>query len=151
MFGRLENKIPVTCIPAKYQDEVFSDVMIINLQTVPHFLYVSIPDRLHLNTNLFEIECTDNSDYTIDVSLLHECKNIKYPWIRIPSSMMNLEDGQHTYKLSFINILTDDVFSLYISYIIQNDNPDKPYIYMNRDKYNSREESEYICPCCKLY
>ena len=55
-------------------------------------------------------------------------------WLRCITEFLNLLPGKHTYKISMINRVTDSVFSLYISYIIQDDNPDKPYKYMKEEQ-----------------
>jgi len=54
-------------------------------------------------------------------------------WIRVNSGYINRKPGKHTLKLSFVNRYTDTDFSLYASYYIQDDNPEKPYVYMNPD------------------
>lgn len=59
------------------------------------------------------------------------------PWIDIESDYINQSEGQHIYKVSMINKYSQDVFDLFFSYIVQNDNPDKPYIYMKRNGDNS--------------
>ena len=37
------------------------------------------------------------------------------------------------YKLMMVDRCTDTDFSLYISYFIQDNNPEKPYVYMHKD------------------
>lgn len=56
------------------------------------------------------------------------------PWIDIPTNLLNTSVGIHTYILRFKNKLTSDILLLSFRYAIQDDDPDKPYIYMNRDK-----------------
>ena len=46
---------------------------------------------------------------------------------------LNLKSGKHTYRLMFVERYTDTDFSLYFSYIIQDDSPEKPYVYMKED------------------
>lgn len=52
-------------------------------------------------------------------------------WIRVNRGWINNGIGKHTIKLTFVDRYTDTDFSLYVSYYIQNDNPDKPYVYMH--------------------
>lgn len=54
-------------------------------------------------------------------------------WIRANMQYLNLKPGKHTIKLEFVDRYTDVDFSLYISYIIQDDDPEKPYVYMKAD------------------
>ena len=72
-------------------------------------------------------------------------RNCRRPWIRIDSCILDTSIGQHTYRFQFINRETDDVYSLYLSYIIQDDNPDRPYVYMNEKE----GESDGICNICQ--
>lgn len=51
-------------------------------------------------------------------------------WIRVNTGFLNNKIGKHTLRLFFVNRYTDTDFSLYVSYYIQDDNPDKPYVYM---------------------
>ena len=54
-------------------------------------------------------------------------------WIRIKTDDLNKSVGLHIYKFSFVNPKTDDTFSLYMNYIIQREDVDKPYVYIQRD------------------
>lgn len=51
-------------------------------------------------------------------------------WIKVKREYLNNAIGKHIYRLSFVNRETNDDFSLYVSYYMQNDNPEKPYVYM---------------------
>lgn len=54
-------------------------------------------------------------------------------WLRVNMQYLNLKPGKHTYRLMFVERYSDTDFSLYFSYIIQDDNPEKPYVYMKED------------------
>lgn len=60
-------------------------------------------------------------------------------WIRANTPYLNHKIGKHVYKLSFVDRFTDTDFSLYFSYIIQDDCPEKPYVYI-KDKIETPEE-----------
>lgn len=51
-------------------------------------------------------------------------------WIRVNREYINNKPGKHIIKLSFVDRFTDADFSLYISYYMQVDDPEKPYVYM---------------------
>lgn len=51
-------------------------------------------------------------------------------WIRVNIGYLSQIIGKHTIKLSFVDRYTDTDFSLYVSYYLQNDDPEKPYVYM---------------------
>lgn len=54
-------------------------------------------------------------------------------WIRVNMEYLNLKPGKHTLQLHFVERYTDTDFSLFVSYIIQDDDPEKPYVYMKED------------------
>ena len=61
-------------------------------------------------------------------------------WIRVNRGYLGDKCGKHTIKLNFVERYTDTDFSLYVSYYMQNDNPDKPYVYMHKE--DGQEVSE---------
>jgi hypothetical protein len=81
----------------------------------PQSLYLSLLDFRELNTD------TNIAD-TVTMETGH-------PWIRVETSNLNTECGYHSYKLKFTDSRLNDDVSYYFSYTIQDDNPDKPYIY----------------------
>ncbi len=59
-------------------------------------------------------------------------------WIRVNRGYLGNKPGKHIIQLMFVDRYTDTDFSLYVSYYLQNDNPDKPYVYMtDKDKSES--------------
>lgn len=52
--------------------------------------------------------------------------------IKISGGKLNLEPGLHQYRIELSHHITHDTMHLYFQYIMQSDNPDKPYLYMNR-------------------
>lgn len=55
-------------------------------------------------------------------------------WIRVNRGYLSDTIGKHTIKLMFVDRYTDTDFSLFVSYYMQNDNPEKPYVYMKEEK-----------------
>lgn len=51
-------------------------------------------------------------------------------WIKVTTGLINKSPRLHIYKLNFVDTRTETDFSLYVSYYIQTDNPDKPYVYI---------------------
>lgn len=54
-------------------------------------------------------------------------------WIRANMGYIDKGIGKHIIKLQFVEKMTSTDFSLYVSYYIQDSNPDKPYVYMKDD------------------
>jgi len=68
-----------------------------------------------------------------------------HPWIRINSSILDTTVGKKLYKIQLMDVQTDEPYNYYFTYIIQDDNPYTPYVYME-DRGNhtnpTKEESE---------
>ena len=114
-------------------NQVYDHVPVINKDSFEYFIYLHIPSEIARSSVLFDVkDITSSPDTSVDYEkfFIRDCMK---PWIRVESRILDLTSGQHTYKLQFINKHTDDTFSLYFSYIVQDDNVDKPYIYMNRE------------------
>ena len=137
-------KYPENNLEACFYNQLPTYTPVFNLSTIEHFMWVHLPSIcIERCGTLFEIsEIVDGKSVEVNIYSTITREGNK-PWLRLLSSSLNLSTGQHIYKLSFIDKHTDDVFSLYISYIIQNDNPDKPYIYMNRDDNTISDGTQY--------
>ena len=128
----------------KPHNQVFDNVKVFNKNTVEYFVYLRIPENLARDCELYEIEDLDHVDIPIEYKDLVQ-RHCRGPWLRVESRLLDLSCGQHTYRFGFVNTVTDDVFSLYISYSIQDDNPDKPYIYMD----GKEDNDDGICNICE--
>lgn len=51
-------------------------------------------------------------------------------WIDVPVTSLDLSIGYHLYTVQLVNIHTNDIANLYFSYTIQNDEPEKHYLYL---------------------
>lgn len=119
---------PVIVLQADTYDNVFKSVQILNKNSLEHYLYISIPPELKDNTRIYNIEDVTSKKY-LDVRLFeHMCNRI---WIRVVSDILDTSAGQHLYRMRLVNTLTNDTYSLYFVYRIQDDDPEKPYIYMD--------------------
>ena len=115
--------------------EYQSHTQLVNLNRIEYFLWVEIPQSIACRSSLFLVE-----EITQGLKIpFNQCpKSIERdgmkPWLKIATSELNKSEGFHLYKFSFIDIETDDILVLYMPYVIQNDNPDKPYVYMKDSK-----------------
>lgn len=106
----------------------------ISYSQIPEIIHVKIPDEIAKHVDLIRIS-EFSGDTIIDGDDLADVaqRTEHLPWIDIRTEMLSTEIGYHAYKFLFHDndLGIDD--SLYISYIIQNDDPDtSSYIYMNR-------------------
>lgn len=123
-------------------------------------------DYKHLNCNCCVINCNE-VDVTVNVKLpqnlsdyrLYDLLDIsscivktvsfqgidctpKNIWIDIPWRNLSRIAGQHVYKLSFMHRKENKYITLYFAYIIQDNNPAKPFMYMH-DKYQRDDYDKY--------
>jgi len=124
---------PVFGLVADTYDKLPEHGKVINFRTIEYFLWVKIPDYMSRDFRLvgvFEM-CDDYDKAPSDCDITEFVTREKNrPWIKILTDKINQTVGFHLYKIELVNRFTDDVVSLYFSYIIQNDNPDRPYDYM---------------------
>lgn len=111
-------------------DCVYSNVPVINLKYIDYFIWFKLP-TISNNTKLLQIDEISNNRFDISFDSDNVTKENKL-WIKVKYNFLDLSVGQHTYKFSVLNLNSNDIESYYFSYIIQSDNPDRPYNYMRR-------------------
>lgn len=97
--------------------------------------YILIGYRLY---DVLEVSCSPNRTVSFDGIQFDKF----HPWVDIPTCNLNRTSGKHTYKLSFMNECRGQYITTYISYIVQDDSPEKKYLYVN-DIYNESDEEKY--------
>mgnify|MGYP007069998203 CR=1 FL=1 len=104
---------------------------VFNEDTAEYHLWIYLNPAYVRNTYLYEAKeigpNADNSKLFLDTF-----KRESQCWIKVKREYLNNKIGKHIYKLSFVNKETDADFSLYVSYYLQNDNPEKPYVYIEK-------------------
>lgn len=119
--------------------DVVKNTIILNKDQLEDIMHVYISPEIARDFKMFEIhELTDSGLVELDIP-----ENVKMMrnWVDINMSALNQKSGQHSYRISLFNKSANTVVSLYFSYIIQDDNPDKPYVYM--------DGSNKCTVCCK--
>lgn len=124
--------VPVFSLDACLVDKINMHTKIFNKSKLEYYLWIHIPEKISNTCQFFQVNemCPNPVESRFFKHFEHESGK---PWVKVVTKVLNTEVGMHTYQLLFVNKLTNDVVTLYISYIIQDDNPDKPYIYMNRE------------------
>ena len=125
-------KYPVQILKADVENH---GIKVLNKQTLNAFVYIEIPAYIAQDCVLYEVseicpEFVAIPNYGEFISI-HSDKN--YPWLDVNSDYLNQSIGMHVYELGYVNTDTDVTFSLYFSYIMQDNDPNKPYIYMQRE------------------
>lgn len=121
---------PVSQLQAVRYNELGSATPVWNLNQVNYYVWINLTPSYAQNAQVYEIAEVLGEDKQPNVLTLNAFEHCSTCWIRVTAQMLNMKSGKHTYKLSFVDTCTNDTFFLFISYIIQDDNPDKPYVYM---------------------
>ena len=108
-----------------------------NRASLDYFLWVHLPEEFKY-CSFVQIDELLPKRRCIDVGPAIERQKCR-PWLRIVFPVLDQDAGLHIYKITFVNRYTDDVVSAYISYAIQDDNPNKPYIYMRQEDASGDE------------
>ena len=119
----------VMCLPAVQRQKLSGNTALFNKQVVAgHNLWISLPEDISSVCQLEVISELRDTKKDIDMSIIYREGSL----IKIPEYAVNLELGLHQFEISLKNIITGDMMYCYFQYHIQDDNPDAPYIYMNR-------------------
>lgn len=131
-------KVPIFSLECDTLDKYQKPV--IHKYDKQYYTYVHIPHYLNSNYNIFQLLCMAPKRIEIKLNPYTDREPNK-PWIRIISDILDWDIGLHIYQLSLVNKYSNDVVSVYFGYIVQDDDPEKPYIYMNREI--CREEDKW--------
>lgn len=132
---------PVFKLTACEHKELNKNTPVVNINEVDYYLYVELPFPATDPVRLYSVKEVTNRD--VDSTDIYNgdhddnyqplIKQDSNHWLKIASKIMNLTAGQHVYRLAFMKADQSDLeIPLYISYIIQDDCPERPYIYMER-------------------
>ena len=114
-----------------------------NKSTIPYYVYISVDPAIMRECALYQVdEITPEGSSPANCHAIFRDVNC---WLRATTGLLNTAAGHHIYKLSFVRRRDNVVFSLYIAYYVQDDNPDKPYIYMHRENSCGGTNEENIC------
>ena len=115
--------------------EIGKHTPVLNHDEIPYHLFVMLNPEMTRDCTMYEVHELDKEDSPIIFP--DTFMRVSPTWIRVITDHLNKKVGQHIYRMAFVDKITTDTFFLYFSYIIQDDNPNKPYIYMNREKPNN--------------
>lgn len=134
----IQDNIFTTVIQSSQLSDLPLNTRIYNSKDFDEIVCIKLPPELPRDMSLAEIYNLNASE---DVDFADKVTRDEHkPWIDIDSSILDLTAGQHTYRLTFKKVDWKLTATCWFSYIIQDNNPEKPYIYMNRGE-NSEEPS----------
>lgn len=87
-----------------------------------------MPRSMELS-EIYNLDTQEDVDFTDQVT-----RDEHKPWIDISRTILDLNPGQHTYRMTFGKLECKLKATCWFSYIIQENHPEKPYIYMKRDE-----------------
>ena len=133
----LQDNIFTTVIQASQLSDLPLNTKIYNSKDFSEIVCVKLPPQMPRDMELSEIynlNASEDVDFSDQVT-----RDENRPWIDISSSILDLTPGQHTYRMTFRKSDCKLAATCWFCYIIQDNNPDKPYIYMDREE--NKEES----------
>ena len=138
----MSNLEPKTLVATKH-DDMFRYRKVFNLTEIDYYLYVKLEPPLASIWYLYKVEekMKDGSLVELQISS-GEVVRQSPTWLKFQTNFIDTSVGLHVYKFTFVHTITNVVATLWFSYTIQNDNPDKPYIYMKRDELLPEDSSD---------
>ena len=135
----IQDNIFTTVIQSSKLDQLPLNTKIYNSKDFSDTVCVKLPPQMPRDMDLIEIynlNASEELDFT-DKTTRDEHR----PWIDISSDILDLTAGQHVYRMTFSKPDCKLNATCWFSYIIQDNNPEKPYIYMNRETDTSGDSS----------
>lgn len=128
----LQDNIFTTVIQSSQLSEIPLNTKIYNSKDFSEIVCVKLPPQMPRGMELAEIYNLNSQE---DVDFIDQVTRDEHrPWIDISSTILDLTPGQHTYRMTFKNLGCKLNATCWFSYIIQENDPEKPYIYMKRDE-----------------
>ena len=125
---------PIQLIAYSYND-VIKNSVVLKKSTLEYHMWIYLETSPDLDDcvifNVTELNHEDDI-CVMDSAFVRESTC----WIKVTTDLIDKSPGLHIYRIQFINRNTDDIFSKYIAYTIQDDNPEKRYIYMHNNERN---------------
>ena len=128
----LQDNIFTTVIQSSQLSDIPLHTKIYNSKDFSEVVCVKLPPQMPRSMELTEIYNLNSQE---DIDFIDQTTRDEHrPWIDISSSILDLTPGQHTYRMTFGNLGSKLNATCWFSYIIQDNDPEKPYIYMKRDE-----------------
>lgn len=137
---------PVFSFDALTRNELAGHIKVVNLHDVEYYCWVHLPHEFGRLFKLYAMYNVSGSKTKPVDFVGHTQRECARPWIRFETSILDMSIGQHLYQLKLVNVKTNDILTLYFGYILQSDDPPKPYDYMKdiRKVWEEVEEETHV-------
>ena len=135
----LQDKVFTTVIQSGRLSDLPLYTVMYNKADFSEIVCVKLPPQMPRDMQLIEIYNLNSSEDLDFADFVTRDEN--RPWIDIQSSILDTTAGQHTYRMTFAKEDVKLTATCWFSYIIQDNEPEKPYIYMMRDGASSSDTS----------
>ena len=128
----LQDNIFTTVIQSSKLSDLPLHTVIYNAKDFSETVCVKLPPQMPRDmqlTEIYNLNSSEDLDFTDFVT-----RDENRPWIDIQSSILDTTAGQHTYRMTFAKEGVKLTATCWFSYIIQDNDPEKPYLYMKRDE-----------------
>lgn len=115
-------------------DSCVNNTKVLNKQTLNAFIYIEIPPKIAQNCALIGVSEIVPKFKRLEDYAETFIPQDNYPWVRVQSDKLNVTPGMHVYDLEYVDTFSNATMSLYFAYILQDDDPEKLYIYMTRQE-----------------
>lgn len=133
------NEDVILKLEATIRSDLAEKVQVICSNRADYYLWVKFSDRFSTGYSLVDVcEVTESLEST-EVDPHIYTRDCCRPWIKFQFDQLNRAPGKHTYRIRLVEIYSGDIYCLYFSYIYQENDPEKPYIYMDKNST--------CCPC----
>lgn len=124
------HKFTSTILNGETYNEATAQFQVLSIFEVSDTVHIHIPEDVSVRAELIGISELLPNTHEMEFPQPGIVRVPDRPWVDIDKTKLDISVGSHLYKLSFIDIYTNDIFSVYFSYIIQDKDVEKPYIYM---------------------
>lgn len=138
----IQDNIFTTVIQSSKLDQLPLNTKIYNSKDFSDTVCVKLPPEMPRDMDLIEIynlNASEEVDFTDFVA-----RDENRPWVDIQTSILDTTAGQHVYRMTFSKSEVKLKATCWFSYIIQDNTPEKPYIYMKRDEDGGESGSSGI-------
>lgn len=123
---------PVQVLEAVPKIDISKYSKLINKDEFDYYIYIKVPSEYIHNYVLTDVNKL--GEHPGKVCLIKYVDYLGGPWYRIHSDVLDKKVGYSRYQLKFVEKHDNTISSLYFSYILQDDHPDKPYLYMDPEE-----------------